>query len=415
MTTGVAQTIAEKLLSAHNVERVPVRAGDGMDADVDGLLVINYHMVRAAYRAMGYSAGPPKVFDPERVFVLNEHVQPPRSIAMALGNDAARTDAERLGITHFVHSEPGVCHQMMLDRGWVQPGQLVVGNDSHVTAYGGINAAGFGVGTLEAAYVLAFGRIFLTVPPSIRVVLRGSPRRVPFAKDVVLHLAGRFGAAFAQDCSIEFSGPMVDAMTPAARTTMADHAVELGAKFGFVTAADSAGYRPDAAAEYAMTVEIDCDELEFQVARPYTFDNVVPVGEVVGQRIDQARLGSCANGRFEDIETAARLLDGRHVADGVRFYISPASNAVLQQVAEAGLLPILLRAGAQVLDPGCAICQTPGIVLNHEVCISATTRNSRGRFGGSECGDAEVYLAGPATVTASAIAGHIVDPTEYLR
>jgi 3-isopropylmalate/(R)-2-methylmalate dehydratase large subunit len=407
-------TIAEKLLSAHNVAGAPVRAGDGMDAAVDGLLVINHHTIRAEYRAMGYPDGPPTVFDRDRVFLMNEHVQPPRSVTAALGNRASRQDAERLGITHFIESEPGVCHQMMLDREFVRPGQLIAGNDSHVTAYGGINAAGFGVGALEASYIWAFGQIFLTVPRSIRVTLRGSARPVPFGKDVVLYLAGRYGAAFAQDCSLEFDGPMVDAMSPASRTTLADHAVELGAKFGFVAARDAGGYLPDGDAEYLRRIELDCDEIGYQVAKPFTFDNVVPVGDVEGVRIDQARLGSCANGRFEDIAVAARMLADRHVADGVRFYISPASNDVLCQVAEAGLLPVLLRAGAQVIDPGCAICQSPGLVLNDEVCISATTRNYRGRFGGSECGDAQVYLAGPATVTASAIAGRIVDPTEYL-
>lgn len=408
-------TIAEKLLTAHNVAGTPVRAGDGMDATVDGLLVINYHTIRAEYRAMGYPDGPPTVFDRDRVFLMNEHVQPPRSVTAALGNRTSRIDAERLGITHFVASEPGVCHQMMLDRGLVRPGQLVAGNDSHVTAYGGINAAGFGVGALEAAYLWAFGRIFLTVPRSVRVTLRGSPRAVAFGKDIVLYLAGRYGAAFAQDRSLEFDGPVVDAMSPASRTTLADHAVELGAKFGFVAARDADGYLPDADAEYERRIEVDCDEIGFQVAKPFTFDNVVPVEDVVGVPIDQARLGSCANGRFEDIEVAARMLAGRHVADGVRYYVSPASTEVLRQVSAAGLLPILLDAGVQVIDPGCAICQSPGIVLNDEVCISATTRNYRGRFGGSECGDARVYLAGPATVTASAIAGRIVDPTEYLR
>jgi homoaconitase/3-isopropylmalate dehydratase large subunit len=364
---------------------------------------------------MGYPDGPPTVFDPDRVFLMNEHVQPPRSITAALNNRTSRHDAERLGIKHFIESEPGVCHQMMLDREFVRPGQLVAGNDSHVTAYGGINAAGFGVGALEAAYLLAFGQIFLTVPDSIRVTLRGAARPVPFAKDIVLHLAGRYGAAFAQDCSLEFDGPMVDTMSTAARTTLADHAVELGAKFGFVSDRESPGYLADDDADYLQRIELDCDDIGFQVAKPFTFDNVVPVGDVEGVRIDQARLGSCANGRFEDIEIAARMLADRHVADGVRFYVSPASNEVLRQVAEAGLLPILLRAGAQVIDPGCAICQSPGIVLNDEVCISATTRNYRGRFGGSECGEGQVYLAGPATVTASAIAGRIVDPTEYLR
>jgi 3-isopropylmalate/(R)-2-methylmalate dehydratase large subunit len=220
---------------------------------------------------------------------------------------------------------------------------------------------------------------------------------------------------------------MADAMDIPTRLTIADHAVEVGAKFGlfladgktdeFVRARSDRPYEkvaPDADATYAKVIEIDCDTLDFQVARPFRFDNVVPVGEVLGVKIDQARLGSCANGRFEDIEIAARMLEGRHVAPGVRFYISPASVTVYKQCADAGLIGRFLEAGAQFENPGCAICQSPGIVLNEEVCISSTTRNYHGRFGGANCADAQIYLGSPATVTAAAIAGEIIDPKELL-
>jgi 3-isopropylmalate/(R)-2-methylmalate dehydratase large subunit len=171
---------------------------------------------------------------------------------------------------------------------------------------------------------------------------------------------------------------------------------------------------PDPDAVYAEQIEIDCDSFDFQVAKPFRFDNVGPVGDVVGTRIDQARIGSCANGRFEDIEIAARLLDGRHVAPGVRFYIAPASFTVYKQCVDAGLVSTLLEAGVQFESPGCTICQSPSIVLNEEVCITSTTRNYHGRFGGATSNDAQIYLASPATVAAAAIAGEIVDPRELL-
>jgi 3-isopropylmalate/(R)-2-methylmalate dehydratase large subunit len=170
---------------------------------------------------------------------------------------------------------------------------------------------------------------------------------------------------------------------------------------------------PDPDADYVQEIEVDCDALGFQVAKPYRFDNVSPIEEVIGTRIDQARIGSCANGRFEDIAIAARMLKGRKVAPHVRFYISPASMGVYKQCADAGLIGDLIEAGVHFQNPGCAIC-TSQVVLNEEVCITSTTRNSRGRFGGSTTVDSQAYLAGPATVTAAAIAGRIIDPREVL-
>lgn len=424
------KTIAEKVLGARNKAHVPVSAGDLIDARVDGLMAINYPWMRDTYVRMGFDDGPPNVWDPDRVFLMNEHVQPPSNVESALGNRASKLVAERLGLTHFFESEMGVCHQMMLDYGLVRPGELLLGNDSHTTAHGGINALSTGIGNDEAAYVWAFGELYLNVPETIKVVLNGRSRPYPFGKDVILHLAGLYGDDFAQDLAVEFHGSFADDSDVATRLCIADHAVEVGAEFGVFLADEKTrsymedrntnkinwqGVAPDPDATYRRVIELDVDDLGFQVAKPYTFDNVGPVEESAGVRIDQARIGSCANGRFEDIEIAARMLEGRHVAPGVRFYISPASMYVYKQCAAAGLLSVLLEAGVQVQDPGCMICQTPGIVLNDETCITSTTRNYRGRFGGSRTSEAQIYLGGPATVTAAAIAGEITDPTEFLR
>lgn len=424
------KTIVEKVLGAHDKAGGPVSVDDLIDARVDGLLAINYPWMRSTYERMGFPDGPPNVWDRDRVFLMNEHVQPPSNVESALGNYASRLVAERLGLTHFFESEMGICHQMMLDYGLVRPGELVLGNDSHTTAYGGINALSTGIGNDEAAYVWSFGELYLNVPETIKVVLDGAARPYPFGKDVILHLAGLYGDDFAQDLAVEFHGSFADASDVTTRLCIADHAVEVGAAFGVFLADDKTRTfvdernteridweptAPDPDASYCRTIELNVDSLGFQLARPYRFDNVAPVAECAGVRIDQARIGSCANGRFEDIEIAARMLEGRKVAPGVRFYVSPASVRVYKQCADSGLLSALLDAGVQVQDPGCMICQSPGIVLNEETCISSTTRNYRGRFGGSRTSEAQVYLGGPATVTAAAIAGEITDPTEFLR
>jgi 3-isopropylmalate/(R)-2-methylmalate dehydratase large subunit len=420
------QTIAEKVLSRQNLAGQPVYAGDMIDARLDGLLAITYQHVRAAYRKMGFEDGPPVVFDRDRVFLMNEHNQPPKTIALARTNQQSKSDAQRLDLSNF-RSEMGVCHQMMLDYGYVRPGELVVGNDSHTISYGGINTLATGVGSDEVAFAWAFGELYFTVPETIKISLLGHARPYPFGKDIILYLAGLYGDSFGQNYSLEFGGEMASAMDVTSRLTIADHAVEVGAKFGifgadektadFLSSRTDKPYEPvnpDRDAHYAKEITLDCDSFDFQVAKPYRFDNVSPVGDVAGVKIDQARIGSCANGRFEDIEIAARMLKGRKVAPGVKFYISPASIAVYRQCVEAGLVGDLLEAGVQMENPGCSICQTPGIVLNDEVCISSTTRNYRGRLGGAECSEAQIYLAGPATVTAAAIAGEIIDPKELL-
>jgi 3-isopropylmalate/(R)-2-methylmalate dehydratase large subunit len=423
------QTIAEKVLSSRG-SRGPVRAGDLVDARVDGLMAINWQWMRSTWERIGFPDGPPTVWDRDRVFLMNEHVQPPGNLDSAYGNYQSKLVAERLGLTHFYQSEMGVCHQMMLDYGLVRPGELVLGNDSHTTAHGGINALSTGIGADESAYVWSFGELYLNVPETIKVVLNGAARAYPFGKDVILSLAGQYGDDFAQDYALEFHGGFASASDVATRLCIADHAVEVGATFGvFLADAKTSAYvasrnvsgkpwtpvAPDPDAVYDRVIEVDVDALDFQVARPFRFDNVAPVSESAGVKIDQARVGSCANGRFEDIEITARMLAGRKVAPGVRFYVSPASMRVYQQCADAGLISVLLEAGVQVQDPGCMICQTPGIVLNEETCITSTTRNYHGRFGGSGTSEAQIYLAGPATVTAAAIAGEIVDPTEFLR
>jgi 3-isopropylmalate/(R)-2-methylmalate dehydratase large subunit len=424
----MGHTIAEKILSRQNLQSAPASAGDIIDARLDGLMVHSQHWssIRSLYRRLGWDDSPPRIWDVDKFYLMLEHVQPPRNVEGHKSNYDARREAARLGLTHFYDTEMGICHQMMVDYGHIRPGEFVVGTDSHTLMYGGINCVSTGIATDEAAYALAFGELFFSVPESIKVNLHGKARPYPFGKDIILYLAGQFGNSFAQNRSVEFHGPAAADLPIADRLTLADHIDEVGGKFGLFLADEKTTafvreltdqpfepVAPDPDAKYIQEIDVDIDALSFQVAKPYRFDNVSPVGEVAGTKIDEARIGSCANGRFEDIEAAARVLEGKKVAPGVRCYVSPASMEVYRRCAREGILATLLDAGVQVQEPGCSICVD--ILINEEVCISSTTRNSHGRFGGADCADAQIYLAGPVTVAAAAIAGEIVDPREVLN
>jgi len=421
----MSQTIAEKLFSRHNLAGAPVHAGDMLEARIDGAMV-HYHanepMHDLALQA-GFKDGLPRVWDRERVFVLVDHHQPTLSQKQADENALIRREVERLGIQCFHDSEPGIAHQMMADYGLMRPGELVVGNDSHTISYGALNVGGLGITRADMFYVLLFGELWFQVPQSIRVTLNGRPRNYPIAKDIVLYLAGQHGDDFAGNMSIEYGGTLVPHLSIDSRMCLSAHGVEVGAKLAafpfddatrsFIERRTDKAYEPlvaDSDASYEREIVLDVDSMPFVVAKPHQFGNVAPVAEAAGRRIQQAIIGSCANGRFEDVEIAARLLKGRRVAKGVRFIVSPASQHVYLECLKAGLIETLVEAGAQVATPGCGVCQPKvGFLSDGEVCITATTRNFKGRKGSMQ---AEIYLAGPLTVDAAAVAGEIVDPRE---
>jgi 3-isopropylmalate/(R)-2-methylmalate dehydratase large subunit len=417
--------MAEKLFSRHNLAGAAVRAGDMIEARIDGAMV-HYHasepMHDLAVQA-GFKDGLPSVWDRERVFVLVDHHQPTLSQKQADDNALIRREVERLGIQCFHDSEPGIAHQMMADYGLMRPGELVVGNDSHTVSYGALNAGGTGITRADMFYVLLFGELWFQVPHSIKVVLNGRQRGYPVAKDIILYLAGQYGDDFAGNLSIEYGGSLVPQLSIDSRMCLAAHGVEVGAKlamfpFDDTTRAFLKGrtdkpyeqIEADRGARYEKEIVLDVDRMPFVVAKPHQFGNVAPVDEVAGRRIQQAIIGSCANGRFEDVEIAARVLKGRKVAKGVRFLVSPASQQVYLQCLKAGLIEQLIESGAQVVTPGCGVCQPKvGFLSDGEVCITATTRNFKGRKGSL---NAEIYLAGPLTVAAAAVAGEIVNPKE---
>jgi len=424
----MGQTIAEKILSRKSVEQLPLNAGDYVGVRIDGLLLpsvmsqVNEKAVEA-----GLPGGLPRLWDTERVYMMTDHHQPPTNELQARRNKMGRELAARLGAKYFHDSEPGVCHQMMCDYGYVRPGELIVGPDSHCTMYGALNAAGAGIAEPDAAYAAVFGELWFRIPDTIKVFLEGPvPESYPAAKDLVLYLAGQYGDDMAQYMAIEYTGPSARAMPLSSRMCLSDHGVELGAKFAFFEADEKTlayvrqrtgkpfeTVSPDPDARYAKEFTVNLEDVGIRVAKPHTFDNVVPVEEVAGQRIDQALIGSCANGRLEDIEVAARMLRGRKVAKRVRLVISPASYVVYRQCLEAGLVEPLVSAGAHFVEPGCGVCTARlGYMVDGEVSITSTTRNYRGRKGSPK---SEVYLGGPATVAASAITGVITDPREMLH
>ena len=421
----MAQTMAEKLLSRHNLAGKAVRAGDFLEARIDGAMC-HYHAgepMRDMAIEAGFKDGLPRVWDREKIYVLLDHHQPTLTQKLADENAVIRKEVERLGIQCFHDSEPGIAHQMMLDYGLVRPGELVVGNDSHTLGYGSVNAGATGITRADMFYVLLYGELWFQVPHSVKVVLEGRQPNYPISKDIVLTLAGKYGEDFAQSMSIEYSGSLVPQLSIDSRTCLSTHGVELGAKYAmfqadesthaFVKARTSKAYEPlvpDTGADYEREIRLNVDEMPFVVAKPHQFGNVAPVDEVKGVRIQQAQIGSCANGRYEDIEIAARMLEGRKVAKGMRFLISPASQQVYLQCLKAGLIEKLIEGGAQVITPGCGVCQPRvGFLSDGEVCITATTRNFKGRKGSTK---ADIYLGGPLTVTAAAVAGEIVNPRE---
>jgi 3-isopropylmalate/(R)-2-methylmalate dehydratase large subunit len=373
----------------------------------------------------GFEEGIPRIWDPDKVFFLVDHHQPALSQSIADDNAAIRRQAERLGVKIY-YEEPGIAHQMILDYGLARPGELVVGMDSHTIGYGAINAGATGISRSDLAYAVVFGELWFQVPASVKVRLEGSHPNYPIAKDIVLYLAGEHGDDFAQNMSIEFCGSLVPQMSIDGRGCLSTHGVEVAAKFAlFAADAKTHAYvrertdkayeaiEADADAVYEREIVLDVDRMPFVVARPHQFGNVAPVDEVKNVRVHQAQIGSCANGRYEDIEIAARMLKSRKVARGVRFIVSPASQQVYLQCLKDGLIAQLVESGAQVVTPGCGVCQPKvGFVSAGEVCITATTRNFRGRKGSLE---ADIYLGGPLTVTAAAVAGEIMNPKEVFH
>ncbi len=424
MSVGTGMTMAEKVL-ARASGRERVRPGDLVIARVDRLLMTGWRFAAFAKQAGG------RVWDPERVVVVFDHVAPPPTVSAANAFAEARKLIQELGLRHVYEVGRGICHQVFLEEGFARPGELVVGADSHTGTAGALGAAACGI-NVETPYVLAYGETWFRVPESIKIVLEGELPPGVYSKDVVLYVAGTYGEDVALYKSLEWDGPALRKMSLESRIVLSNMGVELGAKFAlqppdevvleYVRARVPEGdqkslepVRPDPDAHYERVLEVDVSKLEPLVACPHSVGNVKPAGalEAEGVRVDQAFLGSCTNARLEDLEIAARILKGRQVHPGTRLLVTPASQRVYEEALKRGILGALAEAGAVITHSDCGAC--PGFHLgllgDGEVCIASQNRNYRGRMGSPK---AQIYLASAATVAASALEGRIADPRKYL-
>lgn len=417
----MAQTLVEKILS-EKVGR-PVRAGEFVVVPVDLVLMHDGTGCLAVRQLEALGRAAPRYPD-RTVLVLDHGLPSPRK---ELSNDHVflREFARRSG-SRLHDCGHGVCHQVMVEE-YVGPGQIVVGADSHTCTAGALAAFATGMGSTDVAVAMGWGETWLRVPETIRVDAEGEFREAVSAKDLALWLVGQLGTDGANYQALEFGGTAVTALDMAGRLTLCNMSVEVGAKTGVVAADDltraylaSLGreeawrrLEPDAGAGYARRITVDVSGLDPLVALPHRVDNVVPVGEVAGTPVQQVFVGSCTNGRLEDLRTVASFVRGKRVASGVRLLVIPSSRRVYRQALAAGLLADLVEAGAIICPPGCGPCSGVhlGVLGDGEACLSSSNRNFQGRMGNPA---GQVYLASPATCAASALRGVITDPREVL-
>jgi len=379
-------TVAEEILSRASGEEA--RAGSIVNADVDyAMSHDNAALVIKKFREIGKE----RVWDNEKIVIILDHRTPANTIKTAEGHRSIREFVKEQGINNFYDINRGICHQVMIEEGFASPGKLIVGTDSHTTSYGAVGAFSTGIGATEMAAVWATGKIWLRVPESYKIVIEGELPEMVFSKDVILSVIRRLRSDGANYKACEFYGT-VEKMSPSSKIVISNMSMEMGAKAAVFPSREYDG-------PYEKEFEFDISNLSPQVACPHTVDNVKDIEEVQGKKINQAVLGSCTNGRLEDLRIAASILEGRKVADGVRMLVFPASINIYKDALKEGLLETFIEAGALVLNPGCGPClgAHEGILAAGEVAIASTNRNFRGRMGSR---DSEVYLASPATVAA---------------
>ena len=430
------QTFAQKALArAASLDMVEVGAVAGGRPP----LVLS-HDNTAAIREIWLHFGQERVAIAEKLAITLDHAVPAPTTRHAQNHAEIRDFVREQGISNFFEVGRGICHQVLSEEALVLPGQIVLGADSHTPHFGWLGAFGAGIGRSEVAALWATGELWLRVPESISIVLEGELPRGVTAKDFALRIIGDWGADGGLYASIEFSGNGIEAMSVDSRMALANMMAEFGAKSSFIrpdgktmsyleaalarraarrkqegVEEESRAYvgklqlLPDEGAAYAATYRYSAGALEPTVSCPHTVDNVAPLSAVAGTKVQQAFIGTCTNGRLEDIAEAAEVVRGRQVAAGTRLLVIPASSLVLQEALERGYIQALVAAGASIGTPGCGPCMGNhmGVPATGEVTISSANRNFRGRMGTK---DAEIYLANPAVVAASAVAGRIADP-----
>lgn len=420
----MGHTVAQKILArASGVRDVP--PGRIVDAAPD--LVMSH---TATWRSVGVmkELGATRLHDPSRIAIVLDHIAPAKTEKYAADQRTSRQFAREYGIEKFYDVDAGIAHLVLMEEGHVAPGDLVVGTDSHCTIYGALGALGCGIGYTEVASVWLTGKLWMKVPESYRIQVRGTFPRGVYAKDLMLSLIGELGAGGCTYKSVELGGELVSRLSISERMTMANLAMEMGAKCVFAPTDEKTEaylaerlrgprrYEPikaDPDAVYAKSLEVDGSSLVPMVSCPHEVDNTRPIDEVQGTGIDQAFLGSCANAKYEDLKVAARILKGRRVHPNVRLIVTPGSRHIVMRAMEAGLLQTLVESGGMVTNPGCGACAGDGgILADGEVSLSTANRNFLGRMGSRR---SEIYLCSPATLAASAIKGSIADPREFLE
>jgi len=412
------KTISEKILSAKSGQDAV--ANQIVEAEIDYVMANDVTAPLAFREFLTLNREPVR----EKIVLIPDHFVPNKDIASAEQAAEMRRFVKRNGLpNYFEVGRGGVCHQVMVDEGFAAPGRLIVGADSHTCTYGGINAFSTGIGSTEAAACFAEGRLWFKVPEAINVKLSGRFRKLVSGKDLIIKIITDIGVDGASYKAFEFSGPGVANVPVPDRLTVSNMAIEAGGKAG-VFPCDAAteaymrtnkprgpwsGVAPDAEAQYWRTLEYDLSSLDYMVALPHLPSNGKPASEV-DVPIDQAFLGSCTNGRIEDLRAAIKVMDGRKVHKDVRMIVVPASTKVYDQALAEGLVAKFSQAGAFVSGPTCAACLGGhmGVLAKGERCVATTNRNFVGRMGHK---DSEVYLAGAAVVAESAIAGRIAQPT----
>lgn len=425
----MGMTVVEKIL-ARAAGLASVKAGDVVEPRIDlamshenAALVIN--QFQEIFEGTGRA---PAIWDPSRIAIIFDHRVPAESPKTATNQKKIREFVAANGITKFhdIRGDTGgICHQVLPEYGYVRPGFVVVGTDSHTTSHGALGAFAFGIGATEMASVWTLGvAVNIEVPETIKVVVNGELPPNVGAKDLILHLIGTLSAQGANYKVLEYHGETIRRMSTSGRLAICNMSVEAGATSGIVPGDDEtvrylreeAGVTdpipcvtPDADARYVRTIEVDAARLVPQIACPHTVDNVKPISDVIGTRVNQIVIGSCTNGRLDDLAIAADILRGHKVAQGTRMLVFPASSKIYAKALELGYVQDLMRAGAVVMNSGCGPCLGvhEGALGDNEVALSTTNRNFKGRMGNPK---SEVYLCSPAVAAASAITGVITDP-----
>lgn len=419
----MGKTFAEKILALKS-GKDSVVAGEIVTVSPD---IVMSHDNSAAIAKKFKQIGINKVKYPEKIVIPLDHCVPAATEKYAANHKEIREFVQEQKIKNFYDINSGVCHQVLPEKGHILPGTLVLGADSHTTTYGAFGTFATGIGRSEVASIWATDEIWLRVPETIKINIEGEIPPGIYPKDIILYIIGDLGADGALYKAVEFSGKVVKNMDMGGRMTLCNMTVEMGAKIGYVepdkktiqwlTPRSNKKYeiiKSDLNAEFEKIIDYDISKLEPQIACPHTVDNVKPVSEVTGTKINQALIGTCTNGRIEDLKITSEILGDKKISDRVRLLIFPASMEVFAQAMELGIIQKLAKSGAVIMNPGCGPClgAHEGALAPGEVCLSTANRNFKGRMG---CKEAEIYLASPATVAISSLYGEITDVRRYLK